>query len=128
MDKIILTRYDDTFSLFLDKLRKLGDDYKLSELYEVLFPWEKCCADENVFPLNFLFMSLENFNEYSSWSEMENILPPLSVTTISKDRVVLSSSEIHSTFQVLHLLAENSGGDITLIPETILKRQPKPKN
>lgn len=128
MDKIILTRYDDTFSLFLDKLRKLGDDYKLSELYEVLFPWEKCCTDENVFPLNFLFMSLENFNEYSSWSEMENILPPLSVTTISKDRYVLSSSEIHSTFQVLHLLAENSGGDITLIPETILKRQPKPKN
>ena len=128
MDKIILTRYDDTFSLFLDKLRKLGDDYKLSELYEVLFPWEKCCTDENVFPLNFLFMSLENFNEYSSWSEMENILPPLSVTKISKDRYVLSSSEIHSTFQVLHLLAENSGGDITLIPETILKRQPKPKN
>ena len=128
MDKIILTRYDDTFSLFLDKLRKLGDDYKLSELYEVLFPWEKCCTDENVFPLNFLFMSLENFNEYSSWSEMENILPPLSVTMISKDRYVLSSSEIHSTFQVLHLLAENSGGDITLIPETILKRQPKPKN
>lgn len=53
MDKIILTRYDDTFSLFLDRLNQLGDDYKLSELYEVLFPWEKCCTDENVFPLYF---------------------------------------------------------------------------
>lgn len=116
MDKIIMHRYNDAFSLLLDELDKLGKEYKLSELYEVLLPWDFAC--EEVFPpLNLLFIKTGGYTEYKSWKEMEGVLPFLSVLSIEEDRVELQISEKLMHDFVLLLLAEYCGADIEMISD-----------
>lgn len=79
-----LTKFDASFDSLKSRLE--NRDNSLASLYEALLPWTKACREED-YPESYKIFEKEG--NYSSWKELEERLPKITLIENSDNRVVL---------------------------------------
>lgn len=111
MDKIIMRRKDSTFTDLEKKLKSLTGNYRLSDLYEALAPWETACVKE--YPEMYKCFAKEN-SSYTSWADAEHALPLISVAEVSEDWIELTFDDRFFNFLVFRTIALYNGADLEI--------------
>lgn len=121
MVRIELTKANERF----DDLEKRldGADSSLHSLYEAILPWREACGND-VYPESYSVFTGDD-SSFSSWKEIENMLPVISVMERKEGCIVIQGEGRILNHLIMLRIAVINGADLEITADSEISMDDK---